>query len=72
MTFDRAALIRLREARGLTQRELARHAGLRPRTISRLESGKESDPPASTVGLIAMALSGGELRDPILRQLLGE
>jgi transcriptional regulator with XRE-family HTH domain len=33
-------LKQLREARGLTQRELARRAGLNPLTVARLEDGK--------------------------------
>ena len=35
-------IIRDREALGLTQSELARQAGVRPETISRIESGKHT------------------------------
>jgi DNA-binding XRE family transcriptional regulator len=35
-------IIRQRESADLTQTDLARHAGLRPKTLSRLEKGKSS------------------------------
>lgn len=44
-----------REARGLTQLELAAKVGIRPETISRYER-EEIDPPSSTLGLIAREL----------------
>jgi transcriptional regulator with XRE-family HTH domain len=48
-------LKRLREARGLTQRELARRAGLNPATIGRLEDGN-GDLTAPTAERLARAL----------------
>lgn len=48
-------LARERHSAGLTQSELARRAGLRTETISRLENGKHS-PDMVTVGKITRAL----------------
>ncbi len=50
-------LIRDRLAAGLTQRELARRAGIRPETLSRLEGGRYT-PTAETVARIDRALKG--------------
>jgi len=55
--FDRAALKRLREERGLSQRDLATAAGVSPATISRLEGGVRVDPKAGTVTRISRALN---------------
>jgi transcriptional regulator with XRE-family HTH domain len=46
----------LRDAAGLTQFELAVRAGVRPETISRIESGKTTDPPVRVVTGLASAL----------------
>ncbi|HWB13360.1 MAG TPA: helix-turn-helix transcriptional regulator [Pirellulales bacterium] len=50
---------RLKQARaeaGWTQEELARHAGLSWSTISFLETGRRTDPPASTIVALCRAL----------------
>jgi predicted transcriptional regulator len=49
-------IIEQRRALGLSQQELARHAGVRQETISRLESGKHS-PTIRTVDKIEEALT---------------
>jgi DNA-binding XRE family transcriptional regulator len=54
-------IIEQRHALGLTQQELARLAGVRQETISRLESGKHS-PTIRTVDKIDEALSRAERR----------
>jgi transcriptional regulator with XRE-family HTH domain len=53
--FDGQALKQLREARGVTQRELARAVGVNSATISRIESHNR-DPKAVTVARIARYL----------------
>jgi len=45
-----------RQRRGMTQGELEQATGLAQSTISRLESGRESDPPLSAVGRLSHAL----------------
>ena len=42
--------------KGISQRELARRAGVRHALISELETGKRNDAMASTIRAIAMAL----------------
>ena|SRR5947209_7211694 len=54
-------LIEARKAAGLSQQELARRAGLRQETISRLESGKHS-PVVRTVERIDRALKAAMKR----------
>jgi DNA-binding XRE family transcriptional regulator len=53
--FDFAEVIRLREARGMAQHELAAAVGVNRATISRLEKGNR-DPRAATCGRIARVL----------------
>ena len=55
MKFDTAELTRLRQARGMTQRQLATAVGLNPSAISRIERG-DRDPPATTCARLAKAL----------------
>lgn len=45
-----------REARGWTQSELARQAGLDKSTVSRLEAGEKTDPSNATVAKLELAL----------------
>ena len=52
-----ALLRRFRRAAGLTQAELAEHAGLSPEAISALERGVNRTPRRETVDLLAEALS---------------
>ncbi|HEV2457645.1 MAG TPA: helix-turn-helix domain-containing protein, partial [Ktedonobacterales bacterium] len=52
-----ALLLRLRAAAGLTQEQLAARAGLSPKAISALESGKRQAPRFATVDLLATALA---------------
>jgi transcriptional regulator with XRE-family HTH domain len=72
----------LREERGLTQREVARHAGLTPSGLGFIEHGQTRNPSAETVVAIARALDvpvedllegqflGGKLEDgPSLEEL---
>jgi transcriptional regulator with XRE-family HTH domain len=47
---------KLREQRGLTQRDLADRAGLTRETISNYERGERSDPPLSAITALAKAL----------------
>ena len=47
---------KLREAKGMTQEELARKSGISRATISGLENGKNDAPSISTLGRIAFAL----------------
>lgn len=49
-------LHRLRDEAGLTQYELAKEAGIRPEVVSRIENGKVTDPPISTVIGLARVL----------------
>ena len=49
-------LKRVREKRGLSQTELARRAGVRQGTLSRLESGESSEPLMSTAAALAKVL----------------
>ncbi len=56
-------IIRRRRAAGLTQAELARRAGVRVETISRLEHAKHS-PNVATVDKIVRALEQAEARKP--------
>lgn len=58
-------VVKLREARGLSQEELAHRAGVSVRTISRLENGRH-DGRRGTVRAIAEALSVEE------RDILGD
>lgn len=51
-------LIAWRKAAGLTQRELAERAGVRPATVSDIEAGK-IDPRVSTMAALAKALGVG-------------
>jgi transcriptional regulator with XRE-family HTH domain len=55
MMFDGQALKQLREARGVSQRELARAVGVNAATISRIESHNR-DPKAVTVARIGRYL----------------
>jgi transcriptional regulator with XRE-family HTH domain len=59
--FDGEALKRLREARGLSQRQLALAAGVDQATVNRLESGARLDPRAITVARIGLVLGPGSL-----------
>jgi DNA-binding XRE family transcriptional regulator len=52
-------MIRRRRAAGLTQNELAKRAGVRVETLSRLENGKHS-PNVATVDKIVRALERAE------------
>jgi transcriptional regulator with XRE-family HTH domain len=45
-----------RSRKGISQRELARRAGVRPALISQLETGKKQDALASTIRVLAIAL----------------
>ena len=45
-----------RHRKGISQRELARRAGVRHALISELETGKRNDAMASTIRAIAIAL----------------
>lgn len=56
-------LIRRRRAAGLTQAELARRAGVRVETLSRLEHAKHS-PNVATVDKIVCALDEAEANQP--------
>jgi len=47
---------KLREQRGLTQRDLADRAGLTRETISNYERGERIDPPLSALTALARAL----------------
>ncbi|MDA8216109.1 MAG: helix-turn-helix domain-containing protein [Dehalococcoidales bacterium] len=55
-TIDRFKMIRFREARGLTQGQLALKAGVAQAHLSRLESGDRVDLKLSTLNKIARAL----------------
>jgi len=63
LPYARASLarktIRRRKAAGLTQSELARRAGIRQETLSRLEKG-ESTPDVATVDKIVRVLERAE------------
>jgi tetratricopeptide (TPR) repeat protein/transcriptional regulator with XRE-family HTH domain len=59
LTFA-ALLRRFRRATGLTQAELAEHAGLSPEAVSALERGVNRAPRRETVDLLADALQLGE------------
>ncbi len=50
-------ILKLREERGLTQREVARRAGLSPSGVGFIELGQTRKPSAETVVAIARALS---------------
>jgi DNA-binding XRE family transcriptional regulator len=52
-------IVRRRRAAGLTQADLARRAGIRPETLSRLEKG-ESTPEMTTVDKIVRVLKRAE------------
>jgi transcriptional regulator with XRE-family HTH domain len=49
-------LKQLREAKGLTQVELAIKAGLSPSNVAQIEQGQRPDPRVSTVAALAQAL----------------
>jgi transcriptional regulator with XRE-family HTH domain len=49
----------LREARGLSQSEVARRAGITPSAVHFIESGRTKEPSASTVAAIARAIGVG-------------
>ena len=66
MRFDGEALKRLREQRGMSQRELAAAVGVNSATISRLENGQRQ-PKVVTAARIAQAF---ELDIGSLEQLL--
>jgi transcriptional regulator with XRE-family HTH domain len=55
-TFSSSALAELRRAKGMSQEELARRAGLATVTVAKLEEGRIADPKSSTVGKLAAAL----------------
>lgn len=59
-------LTRLREARGLTQAQLARKAGLVQSAISMIEAGKRPNPGGATLYKLAKALAVpmSDLLDP--------
>jgi transcriptional regulator with XRE-family HTH domain len=63
--FDGEALKRLREAKGLSQRQLAIAAGVDAGAISRLEAGIRTDPTAITVGRIGLVLGPGSFEEMI-------
>jgi DNA-binding XRE family transcriptional regulator len=56
-------IIRRRQAAGLTQAELAKRAGVRVETLSRLEHAKHS-PNVATVDKIVRALGEAEAKQP--------
>jgi transcriptional regulator with XRE-family HTH domain len=57
VTGEFSVLLRLfRRQKGLTQEELAEHAGLSVRTVRRLETGERTNPHVDTVRVIADAL----------------
>lgn len=62
-----ALIVAHREARGLTQEDLANRAGLSVRAISDIERGRTRSPHGRTIRLLAMAL---ELSQPELRRFL--
>ena len=56
MTPTTLRLKELRLARGWSQAELARRAGLDVATVSRLETGRRKNPRLETLGSLAKAL----------------
>ncbi len=56
MRFVGAKLRRLREARFISQRDLARLAGVSPTTVMQLETGQNPNPRLSTIRKLAEAL----------------
>jgi transcriptional regulator with XRE-family HTH domain len=58
LTPDSLAILvrRQRQARGLTQRELAQRSGLCEAAVGHIETGFRADPHASTVAALARAL----------------
>lgn len=62
-----ALIVAHREARGLTQEDLANRAGLSVRAISDIERGRTRSPHGRTIRLLAIAL---ELSQPELRRFL--
>ncbi len=56
MKFVGAKLRRLRENRFISQRDLAKLAGVSPTTIMQLETGQNSNPRLSTIRKIGEAL----------------
>ena len=56
MRFLSEEMKRLRNERFLSQRDLARKAGVSPTTIMHLETGESADPRLSTVRKVAEAL----------------
>jgi transcriptional regulator with XRE-family HTH domain len=57
MRFVGAKLRRLREDRFISQRDLARLAGVSPTTVMQLETGQNSNPRLSTIRKLAEALA---------------
>lgn len=68
--FDQYSIVvkRLRQRLGISQRELARRAGLSSATISRLESGVVTNQTTSTISSIAAGL--GVTDDYLLAQVV--
>ena len=54
--FSPSALIEFRHAKGMSQEELARAAGLATVTVAKLEEGRKRDPRSSTLAKLAGAL----------------
>jgi transcriptional regulator with XRE-family HTH domain len=57
MRFVGAKLRRLREDRFISQRDLARLAGVSPTTVMQLETGQNLNPRLSTIRKLAEALA---------------
>ena len=57
------SIIRDRVEAGLTQRELAKRAGLRPETVCRIETGRHT-PSVPTIEKIDRALKRAKRRKP--------
>jgi transcriptional regulator with XRE-family HTH domain len=57
MRFVGAKLRRLREDRFISQRDLARLAGVSPTTVMQLETGQNPNPRLSTIRKLAEALA---------------
>jgi transcriptional regulator with XRE-family HTH domain len=64
-------LHRLRHEAGITQYELAKDAGVRPEVVSRIENGKVTDPPISTVIGLAGAFTRRLARQVTVGYLIG-
>ena len=65
LDLDRASLaeklVRRRRVAGLSQAELARHAGIRPETLNRIERGRTT-PDFATIRKLVVAINAAEGR----------